>query len=209
MVNGKTLGSKLYELRKQSGLSQEALAEKLDVSRQAVSKWECGESLPDTDNLITISKLYGVSLDELVGNTPEKQPVILNIDGTETNKEDADDDFDQDSPEEEMEKPCSYSIRYQLPYPILITAIFLLWGILWDGWAIAWTLYLTIPICYSLPVCIKAKRWSPFPFPVFATFVYCFIGMQWGIWHPTWIIYILIPVYYWIAEAIDRRAKKN
>jgi transcriptional regulator with XRE-family HTH domain len=68
MTNGEILGSKLYELRKKSGLSQEAFAEKLGVSRQAVSKWECGASLPDTDNLITISKLYGVSLDELIGN---------------------------------------------------------------------------------------------------------------------------------------------
>lgn len=48
------------------GLSQEALAEKLGVSRQAVSKWERSESSPDTDNLIALAKLYGVSLDELL-----------------------------------------------------------------------------------------------------------------------------------------------
>ena len=52
--------------RKQAGLSQEALAEKLGVSRQAVSKWERSESSPDTDNLIALAKLYGVSLDELL-----------------------------------------------------------------------------------------------------------------------------------------------
>ena len=49
-----------------AGLSQEALAAQLGVSRQAVSKWERSESSPDTDNLIALAALYGVSLDELL-----------------------------------------------------------------------------------------------------------------------------------------------
>ena len=62
----------LIRLRKEAGLSQEELADKLAVSRQAVSKWERGEALPDTDNLIRLAKLYNVSIDEIVGYTPEK-----------------------------------------------------------------------------------------------------------------------------------------
>lgn len=58
--------NKLYELRKQKGLSQEELAGRLNVSRQTISKWEVGESAPDMDNLVSISELFGVSLDELV-----------------------------------------------------------------------------------------------------------------------------------------------
>jgi transcriptional regulator with XRE-family HTH domain len=58
--------NRLYELRKQQGLSQEELAEKLGVSRQAVSKWERSEASPDTDNLIALAKIYGLSLDELI-----------------------------------------------------------------------------------------------------------------------------------------------
>lgn len=58
---------RLQNLRKQKGYSQEELADKIGVSRQAVSKWERAESSPDTDNLITLARLYGVSLDELVG----------------------------------------------------------------------------------------------------------------------------------------------
>jgi len=58
---------RLVELRKKNGLSQDELAEKLNVSRQAVSNWERGESLPDTENLIALSKIYGVSIDELLG----------------------------------------------------------------------------------------------------------------------------------------------
>lgn len=58
--------NRLFELRKKHNLSQEELAEKLGVSRQAVSKWERSEASPDTDNLIALAKIYDLSLDELV-----------------------------------------------------------------------------------------------------------------------------------------------
>jgi len=58
--------NKLLSLRKENGLSQEDLAEKLGISRQAVSKWERGEASPDTDNLIQLANLYRISLDELL-----------------------------------------------------------------------------------------------------------------------------------------------
>ena len=65
--------NKLYELRKQKGLSQEELANRLNVSRQTVSKWEVGESSPDMEKLVAISELFDISLDELVLNkVPEK-----------------------------------------------------------------------------------------------------------------------------------------
>ena len=60
------IASRLVALRKENNLSQEALAEKLGISRQAVSKWERAEASPDTDNLIALAKLYHVSLDELL-----------------------------------------------------------------------------------------------------------------------------------------------
>ena len=65
-----TTANRLYELRKQHGYSQDELADKLNVSRQAISKWERSESSPDTDNLIALARLYGVSLDELLNYTP-------------------------------------------------------------------------------------------------------------------------------------------
>ena len=58
--------NRLVELRKKNNLSQEELAEKLGVSRQAVSKWERSEASPDTDNLIALAEIYGMSLDELI-----------------------------------------------------------------------------------------------------------------------------------------------
>lgn len=60
------MAQRLVDRRKAAGLSQEALAAQLGVSRQAVSKWERSESSPDTDNLIALAALYGVSLDELL-----------------------------------------------------------------------------------------------------------------------------------------------
>ena len=60
------LYEKLYELRRASGMSQEELAEKLGVSRQAISKWESGATQPELSKLIELSKLYSVSVDELL-----------------------------------------------------------------------------------------------------------------------------------------------
>ena len=60
------IANRLVQLRKQHGYSQEELAAKLGLSRQAVSKWERAEASPDTDNLIMLSRVYGVSLDELL-----------------------------------------------------------------------------------------------------------------------------------------------
>ena len=67
------LGERIYQLRAQKGLSQGDLAEALDVSRQSISKWETGGSVPELDKLIKLSQLFGVSLDELVlDKQPEK-----------------------------------------------------------------------------------------------------------------------------------------
>lgn len=73
------IANRLVNLRKANNLSQEALAEKLGISRQAVSKWERAEASPDTDNLILLARLYGVSLDELLRTDdeipmPEEEP---------------------------------------------------------------------------------------------------------------------------------------
>ncbi len=61
-----TLGQRIYQYRRANGLSQEELAESLNVSRQSVSKWETDGSVPDLDKMIALSKLFGITLDELV-----------------------------------------------------------------------------------------------------------------------------------------------
>lgn len=64
-------GIKLQQLRKEKGLSQEALAEKLNVSRQAVSKWETRDGYPEMDKIILISDLFQVSIDYLMRDNQE------------------------------------------------------------------------------------------------------------------------------------------
>lgn len=71
-----TLSEKIFALRSEAGLSQGDLAEKLEVSRQSVSKWETGQSVPDLDKIIKLADLFGVSVDELVrdGASPFQKP---------------------------------------------------------------------------------------------------------------------------------------
>ena len=64
-----TLGERIASLRKEKGLSQEALGELVGVTRQAVSKWETGAADPSTANLLALAKLYGVSAEELLRGT--------------------------------------------------------------------------------------------------------------------------------------------
>lgn len=81
------LGEKIHQLRKGKGMSQEELASQLTVSRQAISKWELGESVPDTDNVMQLSKLFAVSTDYLLNNDYENDTDIpavkVNITNTE------------------------------------------------------------------------------------------------------------------------------
>lgn len=97
------IADRLIKLRKQNGLSQEELADKLGLSRQAVSKWERAEASPDTDNLICLAKLYGVSLDDLL-NTDEDIETIVK----EQVKEDA--KIEQETVEKPEEKKESINI---------------------------------------------------------------------------------------------------
>lgn len=65
--------NRLFQYRKKHNFSQEELAEKVGVSRQAISKWERAEASPDTDNLIILAKIYGVTLDEILQGESEPQ----------------------------------------------------------------------------------------------------------------------------------------
>lgn len=64
---------KLIELRKATGFSQEELANKLNVARQTVSKWELGETTPEMDKLVKLSEIFNVTLDELIKDENDNQ----------------------------------------------------------------------------------------------------------------------------------------
>ena len=280
-MNKTNLPDNLYELRRKAGLSQEEFAEKLSVSRQAVSKWERGEAYPDTENLIMISNMFGVTIDELlkseniVGDTEfinaeknnyeeesdkafrlkVRDNVDLNLSGSITVDDDdtkvkidldsgdvivddedgkvkvnfgssgivvnTDDgvkvklgkggivihDDDEDDEEDKARKASKLSVLYSVPYTIVTVIAFLAIGLFADGWYWAWTLFMTIPLYYSLLDSIRKRRFTEFAYPVFLAFIYCLFGMLFAWWHPGWLIFVTIPVYYPIAGGIDRYIK--
>lgn len=69
-----TLGKRITELRKQNEMSQEALAAAMEVSRQAVSKWETGRCEPDTENLIRLAEILGTDVPALLGASVQEAP---------------------------------------------------------------------------------------------------------------------------------------
>ena len=74
-MQGQTLGRRIQAGRRSAGLSQEALGERLGVSRQAVSKWEADAAVPELESLIAMSRIFGVTIGALLGvETPEEAP---------------------------------------------------------------------------------------------------------------------------------------
>ncbi len=217
------IANRLAELRKQHGYNQEELAEKLGVSRQAVSKWECGESSPDTDNLIALAKVYDVSLDELLGNPAKKQSepiepeVIDPKDRDDDDDDDDDDDYDDDIPSSKSRsRAANIALGVINGAGFLIAVLaYLLMGFLWKGptgnlgWTSGWTVFLLPIILSSLIRGVQRRSWRMFAYPVLIVAVYCDMGIIGGayginLWHPYWFLFITIPLYYVIANAIDR-----
>ncbi len=289
-MNKNNLSNNLYLLRRGAGLSQEEFAEKLDVSRQAVSKWERGEAYPDTENLITISNMFGVTIDELLksenitgeaeGEKTEEindeeqsdrafritvgDKVDLNLSGSITvddddtkvkidldngdvlvddedgqvkvnfgssgivvntddgvkvklgkggivihdNEDDDDDDDNGTIVVTNGKRRGALSVMYAIPYPAVTTVAFLALGLFFGAWGWAWTLFMTIPVYYSLLGSIRKRRFSNFAYAVFVPFIYCLLGMLIHWWHPGWLIFLTIPIYYPIAEALDRHIRR-
>lgn len=78
---------RLYELRRQKGLSQEELANRIDVSRQTVSKWEIGDTVPDMDKLLALGEVFEISLDELVKGISVGNPKSRDVEISQALKE--------------------------------------------------------------------------------------------------------------------------
>jgi transcriptional regulator with XRE-family HTH domain len=140
------IANRLYEMRKKSGLSQEELAEKIGVSRQAVSKWERAEASPDTDNLILLAKLYSLSLDDLLSTEEPIEPAEPAPQQPNAVREDF----------RENEEPHDNWLAF--PYPLVVTVIYLILGFSFDLWHPAWVLFITIPIFYSIAGYSRHRR---------------------------------------------------
>ncbi len=197
------IANRLVQLRKENGLSQEALAAKLGISRQAISKWERAEASPDTDNLMALAELYGMSLDALL-NT-ENDQYILN--GAEEN---ADDEKKKVKKEKtELQKKGIKMLKF--PFPLIVVIVFLIFGFAANLWHPAWLIFLLLPIYYHLggALCIRSKkaRLLAMPVPEVALLIYLCFGILANLWSPTWIVFLVIPLYYWLVASFYKEKK--
>ncbi len=190
------MANRLTSLRKAKGLSQEELADKLGISRQAISKWERAEASPDTDNLITLSKLYGVTLDELIGVSPVREPDQASAQSAAqaSDPDDLDDPIDPDNP---LPHGSFYDHLEQLkhnryPYPVIVSFLYLVLGFVFHLWHPGWIIFLTIPLYY-----LPATQRTPLRLlgnPIMVTIIYLLLGCYCNLWHPGWLIFFAIPL---------------
>ena len=212
------IANRLVNLRKSNNLSQEALAEKLGISRQAVSKWERAEASPDTDNLILLARLYHISLDELLKTEDEipvpenEEPVpefgdaFLEVDpaGQETEWDWDNVQIDENGDYVNGEKNEGvWSLLYSFPMPILIIIVYLIIGFKFGAWHPGWLLFLLIPIWYTLIAAVDKRNIYCFAYPVLAALIYLCLGIFWNLWHAGWIIFLTIPLYYSVSSWIN------
>ena len=177
------IADRLQKLRKERGLSQEELANQLGISRQAVSKWERAESSPDTDNLICLAKLYGISLDELL----KTDDTVEDLKPDETNEKDS----------KEISVKCGISNSILV---FVISSVYFAFSIAFNIWHPLWIIFLFIPIISSLVEAIRKSNPHNFAYPVLLTAIYLFLGCVYKLWHPWWVIFVTIPLYYAICD---------
>lgn len=229
-----SLSQRLADLRKKNHLSQEALAEKLALSRQAISKWERGESLPDTENLIALAGIYGISLDELLGKTPEEetQPEVPGteppaetdsgiITVTDTEEAGEEETFVEDSGKKKQKKPKKpkkikepmlrpgiHSVLLKIPVFIIVPIIYVLLGFAFKVWHPGWLILLLIPIYYLICWAFGARSKKSFYLrvPVFLVTVLVFLalGFSFSMWKTAWIVFLINPLYYWFASVFNK-----
>ncbi len=188
------LADRLVELRKEHKLSQEALAEKLGLSRQSISKWERAEASPDTDNLIALAEVYGITLDQLLGNDePKTEP--------------------QPQAEQTKKQLSAKQIKGKnnlKKAPLLFLGAIaayagggIILGVFW--WALMWILFpLVLGYTFSaLSMYFEDRKLLPILFStmaaiLFAVSLYIVLGIAFGLWGIAWIIFLAIPAYVYI-----------
>lgn len=192
------IANRLVEIRKEKGLSQEELANRLKISRQAVSKWERGEASPDTDNLIELSKFYDMSLDEL-----------LNLNNPIGVAKDEGKDLKKESHKEESISKKLEGILIWSTYLIYIIIYVTLGCIYPNMWYLLWPGFMFPTATGTLVSSIVDKNPDKFAYPMLVVGIYCFVGTSISLWHPTWVIFLSIPLYYAIIKIVRYMLEKK
>lgn len=143
------ISERLYLARKKAGLSQEEVAFKIGVSRQAVSNWERGESMPDTANLISFARACGTTLTELAGDgiSSETEAAEQKAGCDELSAVSNGADNSETIQSNNGEVGGFWAV---LPFPIIIVVAYLLMGFLGNLWHPGWIVFFAIPLYYGL-----------------------------------------------------------
>ncbi len=163
------LGERIYELRNEKNLSQGELSDRLEVSRQSISKWENNMAVPDLDKLIKLCEVFEISLDELVG------------------REKAEKSINPAPPQNVPVAPHRISAYVLLGVTILGAIITLV--------TVPTAIFLCIPLLISTIICFKVKKhawyWCIWSVYLFFEAVFC-IGIQMSIMHIAKIVFLII-----------------
>lgn len=218
-----TMADRLIARRKAAGLSQEALADRLGVSRQAVSKWERVESSPDTDNLIALAALYGITLDELLYGDPHTDAAEKGREHVSVSWREGIHVVDPKKGEEvhigwngiHVDNPGKGESVHVGPGGVRVDTPddgghsihtrpdggvtvdnrdFRSWGEARDA------------LKHGSKEASDFRRgWRRFPFPAIVGTAYLALGVTRRLWAWGLLLFLLVPVYYALGKAIDRR----
>lgn len=196
------IANKLLQLRKEKGLSQEQLATQLGISRQAISKWERAEASPDTDNLIELAKLYGVSLDDLLLHEPNEKLEETKEDKIKGKFKDKDNNYVHVGLD-------GIHVREEGGDEVHVT---------WHGIHVEEKDGKKVDIgdngVYVNGEKFEKEDWYDlhhyqhsryFPFGMLIGFGVLIYSIMTSDWHPTWIILLTIPLFTSLISAIKRR----
>lgn len=150
------LAEKIMQLRKQNGWSQEELAERLDVTRQSVSKWESGQALPEIDKIIKLSEVFGVTTDYLLKTqTQEKE----REENTSTQSPDERENFHYYEAQadghlgnvvfEKKQKRIGVMLFESIYWP-LVVLIYLLISFLSGNWGRSWIIWPVAAVVFAI-----------------------------------------------------------
>lgn len=198
------IANRLVKLRKEKNLSQEALASELGISRQAVSKWERAEASPDTDNLILLAKLYGMSLDDLLDTDQKKFESEETLEEDKVTKEESDDGENY--------------VHISLKDGIHVKEDGEEVHVGWNGIHVKEKKHGNDEVHIDgNGVYVNGKKYDcsswreewkhhhGFPISIIVSMTYIYIGIVYGAWHPGWLIFGIIPLFETLASAIHHR----
>lgn len=184
-----SFSEKIQVLRKQHNISQEQLAEQLNVTRQAISKWETGESLPDIDNIKRLGEIFDVSLDYLLKDAHDETMPSTSM---------------TDMPDPNEDAPLRYRFDFQNAIYPLALLIFLVSGAIFDDWSHSWIIFVA---AWAIDEIIDYVRKGKFGISVYgiATALFIITGFVFDMWSYAWLFFVAAWV---VDEMVVKEPKK-